>query len=105
VVDRQRKRQSNPVLIDAARQSNLADTIGLAISPASGNHPAWPSALIMIDAPVPSRLSRYKKGRYGGFGSPFIKATDGKGGIVRYKRSEVDSWMLSRQHNPECGRV
>jgi hypothetical protein len=59
VGDPQRKRQSNPVLIDADRQSNLGDTIALAIVDASVNHPAWPLDLILIDAPFSSRLSRY----------------------------------------------
>jgi hypothetical protein len=54
VGDPQRKRQSNRVLIDADRQSNLGDTIGLAIVDASVNHPAWPLDLILIDAPFSS---------------------------------------------------
>jgi len=33
--------------------------MALAILAASVNHSAWPPVLILIDAPFPSRLSRY----------------------------------------------
>ena len=39
-------------------------------------------------------------GRSKGYGPPFIKPGNGSGGIVRYKRSEIDRWMLDHQHNP-----
>ncbi len=38
-------------------------------------------------------------GRLKGYGPPFIKAGDGSGGVVRYKRSEVDRWMLDHERN------
>jgi hypothetical protein len=49
--------------------------MGLANPAASGNHLIWPPLLILIDAPFPSRLSRYNGSTTGnsigciGFGS------------------------------------
>jgi hypothetical protein len=37
-------------------------------------------------------------GRSGGFGPPFIKVGSGGGGVIRYKRSVLDAWMLENQH-------
>jgi len=36
-------------------------------------------------------------GRHKGYGPPFTKVE----GIVRYKRSEVDRWMLGHQQNTD----
>ena len=44
-------------------------------------------------------------GRSKGYGPPFIKAGYGSGGIVRYKRSEIDRWMLDHQRNSCEGEV
>lgn len=39
-------------------------------------------------------------GRQRGYGPPFIKVGGAINGLVRYKRSEVDRWMLGKQRRP-----
>jgi hypothetical protein len=36
-------------------------------------------------------------GRSAGFGAPFIKVGSGGGGVIRYKRTVLDAWMLENQ--------
>ncbi len=37
------------------------------------------------------------KGRSEGFGPPYSKVSDSRGGAVRYKRSDLDSFMSARR--------